>query len=190
MKNNRLNLARHFTACCVCSLLITLSACVYQKPPGRWATINASTLYFSGVKLSDRAITSAYRDTCIEAQQEIEKELINRLPAQIKPLLLYAAKKPPAADSKTAELKLLMTQCDINVDQSGDNFTYYLSLSLRVTLMEDDQSLLNYPVKIDEQLQTDVPSPIFEFSFADAVSRTLLLFKGKQIWLVDKSLPE
>jgi len=184
--------ANCFTTGCFYGLLsLTLSGCAgYQNPPGKWIPIEASALYFSGVELADDAVTSGYSDTCIEAQQEIEKELIKRLPAQVTPLKLYTAKTPPAADSKTAELKILITQCDIDVDQYGGSFSYYLSLPLRVSLTVDNQTLLDTSIKTYEQLQTDVPNPIYEFTFAEAVARTLLLFKGEQIWVGNDSLPD
>jgi hypothetical protein len=189
---DRLRTKRYFTASCIYSLLLfTLSSCSgYQNSPGKWVPIEASALYFSGVELADDAITSGYRDTCIEAQQEIEKELIKRLPALLAPLKLYTAETPPAANSKTAELKTLITQCDIDVDQYGGSFSYYLSLPLRISLTVDNQTLLDTSIKTYEQLQTDVPNPIYEFTFAEAVARTLLLFKGKQVWVGNDSLPD
>jgi hypothetical protein len=189
---DRLRTKRYFAASCIYSLLLfTLSSCSgYQNSPGKWVPIEASALYFSGVELADDAITSGYRDTCIEAQQEIEKELIKRLPALLAPLKLYTAETPPAANSKTAELKILITQCDIDVDQYGGSFSYYLSLPLRISLTVDNQTLLDTSIKTYEQLQTDVPNPIYEFTFAEAVARTLLLFKGKQVWVGNDSLPD
>jgi len=175
----------------ICSLLLPLlllhSCAGYQNPPGRWVAIDASALYFSGVELKDDAITSGYKDTCMEARQEIEKALISKLPAQITPLALYTAENPPAANAKTAELKLFIIQCDIDSDQNGGNFSYYLSLPLRVKLTAGGQTLMDYQMKTYEQIQLSEPSPIFEFTFAEAEKRTLLLFDGNQVWLPDNT---
>lgn len=187
LNNNRYSSVRCFTV--ICSLLpalLILPGCAgYQNPPGKWVPINASALYFSGVELNDDAITSGYKDTCMEAQYEIEKQLISKLPAQIAPLALYTTENPPAADVKTAELKILITQCDIDSDQGGETFYYYLSLPLHITLTMENRVILDYPMKTYEQIQISDPSPAFEFTFAEAEKRTLLLFKGHQIWIPD-----
>ena len=189
LNNKRYNPIRAFTA--ICSLLpalLILPGCAgYQNPPGKWTPINASALYFSGVELNDDAITSGYKDTCIEAQYEIEKQLISKLPAQIAPLALYTTENPPAADVKTAELKLRITQCDIDSEQGGETFYYFLSLPLQITLTMENRILLDYPMKTYEQIQVSIPTPAFEFTFAEAEKRTLLLFKGNQVWIPSDS---
>ncbi len=182
------------TAASLCSLIFALIFSLvgcsgYQNPPGKWLALNASALFFSGVELDDNAVTprtTSYRETCREAAQEIEQKLLKKLPAQISPLVLYSAQKPPPENMKTAELKLLITRCDIDTDQSGGNFSFYLSLPVRLSLTMDEQTLLDYPIKTYEQLQTDVPNPIYEFTYAEAVARTLLLFNGKQVWVPDQ----
>jgi len=182
---DRLHTGRYITAGL---LSFTLAGCNgYQNPPGRWLPIEASALYFPGVELADDAVTSGYRNTCIEAQQEIEKELIKRLPEQIAPLKLLTARPSAAADSKIAELKILITQCDIDVDQYGGSFSYYLYLPIRVSITTDNKTLLDASIKTYEQMQTDVPNPIYEFTFAEPVARSLLLFKGEQVWIPDGS---
>ncbi len=185
--NNLQRMAGFYASVWLCIILLAVPGCGYKNPPGQWQILNSSALYFTGVELSADAVSSGYRDTCMEAPQEIEQALIKKLPAQIKPLILYTAKNPPPAGRQTAELKLLVTQCDIDVEQSGGSFTFYLSLPLRITVTENNQVVLDYPLKTYEQVSIDIPDPVYEFTFAEAVARTLLLFKGQQVWQAGES---
>ena len=170
---------RHISMTGMLALLLVLPACGYQNPPGQWHEINTSSLYFAGVSINDGAITG-YKDTCLEARQEIEQALARRLPARVAPLAFSATGEAP---DNAAVLSLQITRCDIDVDQYGDNFSFYLSLPVQVTLTLNNRTLLDYPLQTFEQLQTDVPNPVYEFSFEEAIARTLLLFDGPQLWL-------
>lgn len=160
--------------------LFILSACSYQRPAGKWTTIDASSIYFSGVQLSDEAIDPNYAMVCREARDEIYTQLLQKLPEKIAPLALQTGKIVPAED--TASLKIRIKRCEIDVEQSGDSFTYYLTLPLTVSLTQNHENLLSYDMATYEQANTDTPGPEFEFTFAEPVARTLQLFDGRRLW--------
>ncbi len=65
-------------------------------------------------------------------------------------------------------------------------FSYYLTLPVEISLTQNGENLLDYNMNSYEQVTIDTPTPAFEFTFAEPVSRTLLLFSGKQLWIPDK----
>ncbi len=166
--------------------LFMLTACAYQRPAGHWRLINASTIYFPAVELEDEAMDLNYEAVCKEAQDEIYAQLVRELPAKIAPLSLTTDKISNEMKSIFATLKIRINRCGIDVDQSGGSFSYYLTLPVEISLTQNGESLLDYNMNTYEQVNIDTPTPEFEFTFAEPVSRTLLLFSGKQLWIPDK----
>ncbi len=171
---------------CNC-LLFLLSACGYQRPDGKWIPLDASGINFSGVELGNEAIDPNYKATCEEARDEIKSQLINQLPAKIAPLVLNTTENLVDKSATVASLRLRITHCEIEVDQIGGSFTYYLTLSLKVDVTQNNENLLSYIMDTYEQLLINNPGPEFEFVFTEPVERTLMLFNGKQLWLPDSS---
>ncbi len=165
--------------------LFGFTGCGYQRPAGKWILIDTSTIYFSGVELDDEAIDLNYKTVCEEAHDEIKTQLIKRLPAKIAPLVLNTTEEPADKNITTATLKFRITRCEIDSDQSGGTFTYYLTLPVKISVTQNNESLLSYNMNTYEQVQIDQPGPEFEFTFAEPVARTLLLFNGKQLWVPD-----
>jgi len=165
--------------------LFSVMACSYQRPAGKWIFIDASTIYFAGVELDDAAIDPNYVAACEEARDEINAQLIKKLPAKIAPLTLNTAENADNHGAATATLKIKITRCEMDVDQSGGSFSYYLTLPLNVSLTQNKKKLLRYNMNTYEQVNIDNPAPEFEFTFAEPVARTLLLFNGRRLWLPD-----
>ncbi len=166
--------------------LSMLTACAYQRPAGHWRLIDASTIYFPAVELEDEAMDSNYAALCKEARDEIHAQLVRELPARIAPLRLTTDKISDEMQSAFATLKLRINRCEIDVDQSGGSFSYYLTLPVEISLTQNGENLLDYRMDTYEQVNIDTPTPAFEFTFAEPVSRTLLLFSGTQLWIPDK----
>lgn len=145
--------------------------------------MDVSEINFSGVELGDEAIDPNYKATCEEARDEIKGQLIDQLPGRIAPLALNMTENPGDKSALAAALKLTITQCDIDVDQIGGSFTYYLTLSLKIDVTQNNESLLSYKMDTYEQLLINNPGPEFEFVFTEPVARTLMLFNGKQLWV-------
>jgi len=145
--------------------------------------MDASDIYFSGVELGDEAIDQSYKATCEEARDEIKGQLINQLPGKIAPLTLNTTENPGDKSALAATLRLTITECDIDVDQIGGSFTYYLTLSLKVDVTQNNERLLSYKMDTYEQVRISSPGPEFEFVFTEPVERTLLLFNGKKLWV-------
>jgi len=163
--------------------LLTITACGYQRPAGKWVSIDASSLYFSAVELSKDGIDPSYAAVCREARDEINAQLIKKLPAKIAPLILKTTVSTEPSDTTTATLKIILNKCEIDVDQNGGAFHFYLTLPFTVSVTQNQQNILSYNMDSYEQVGTDTPSPDFEFTFAEPVARTLLLFNGDKLWL-------
>ena len=168
-----------------CSTLAGLTSCAYQRPNGHWISLKTDVIYFPEVELNEKGIDLNYEAVCKEAQDEINTRLKRKLPAKISPLKLVSGKTVVAANKNVATLKLRISRCEIDVDQSGGSFSYYLTLPVDVSLTQNGTSLLDYSMQTYEQITIDNPAPDFEFTFAEPVSRTLLLFNGRQLWIPD-----
>ena len=164
-------------------IIIMLGACAYQRPAGKWQAIETGAIYFSGVELGEDAVDSSYPDLCREAQKEINRQLVQRLPARIKPLSLQMTKGRMQADMNQAEFHMTITNCELDVKQWDASFTYYLTLMVEITLKDHKQTLMAYRMETYEQLQTDIPSPDFDFSFAEPVARSLKFFDAGRVWV-------
>lgn len=169
------------------SVVSMLAACAYQRPTGQWVAIKAPGVYFSGVEMSKDARDPGYPDVCVEAQDYIKTELSRRLPPNIKPLVFHVPEKPPRTDEWAAVFQMAITNCKLDVEQSGGLATFYLTLSVGVTLKDNDRTLLAYNMETYEQAQTETLSPSFEFTFEELVARTLMLFDGGRVWIPEQS---
>lgn len=167
-------------------LALLLPACAYQPPAGQWNNLNAQSLVFNGVKITPQTLDSGYPDICREAQSEIENQLIRQLPERLLPLTFST----PVASPDSVLLSIQIKQCRVDAQQwdGGTNglvFTYYLTLKLHISLQHKNQKILSYDVNTQEQIDTDTSGPAFEFTFEEAIQRTLLLFKGGQVLIPD-----
>jgi len=134
------------------------------------------------VELSDKAIDLSYAAVCQEAKDEITTQLNKNLPGRIAPLSLIPGKPAPAQETAVI-LNIQIIRCEIDVEQSGGSFSYYLSLPVKISLTQNGKSLLRYNMSTYEQVSVDQPGPEFEFTFDEPVARTLLLFDGNRLWL-------
>ena len=179
-----LSLSKHFRCQLLSSLcLLALTGCGYQRPDGRWIQLDASSIQLATVQLDTEAIDPNYAATCEEARDEIYRQLLKKLPEKIAPLTLAAGEVSTEKNADTAALEIRITGCEIDVDQSGGTFSYYLTLPVKVKLTLNEKNLLNYEMDTYEQISVSTPGPEFEFTFAEPVARTLLLFDGKRLWL-------
>lgn len=163
--------------------LFLLSGCGYSRPDGKWLSLDATAIYFAGVELTEAGINSNDKTVCMEARDEINAQLAEKLPAKIAPLVLKTDNGAGGGDKKNAILKLRIMRCEIDVDQTGGSFTYYLSLPVKVIFTLNKKTVLDYDMSTYEQVNTDTPGAEFEFTFAEPVARTLLLFDGGRLWL-------
>jgi hypothetical protein len=167
--------------------LTLLTACAYKRPAGQWTTIDAPGVYFSGVELSEGAKDSVYPELCVEAQNEIQTQLLHRLPAHIKPLAFHAPQKQKKVDVDKTVFNMTITKCEVDAYQWDASFTFYLTLDVRVTLKENNRTLVAYSMKTYEQLHTDIPNPSFDFTFEEPVARTLILFEKGRVWIPNEN---
>ncbi len=181
-----LYLSKHFHYHLLSSLcLLMLTSCGYQRPDGEWMQLDASTINLTTVQLGIKAIDPNYAATCEEARDEIYSQLLEKLPGKIAPLALAIGETSTGKNVDTATLEIRITRCKIDVDQSGGTFNYYLTLPIKIKLTLNEKNLLNYEMDTYEQVSVSAPGPEFEFTFAEPVARTLLLFDGKRLWLPD-----
>ncbi|VAW70418.1 hypothetical protein MNBD_GAMMA10-3189 [hydrothermal vent metagenome] len=168
---------------------VALLSCAYQPPKGQWLTLDAKSLYLQDVAFAQDAKQSNYREVCADARDDIQQKLLAGLSVRAKPLPLYSSHKLPANLSKgnsRANVQVLISQCQVEVQQwGGASFTFYLSFDLQISVTQREKILLDYSIKTFEQVTTDTPSPAFEFSFEEAIARTLLLFDGGRLLIPD-----
>ncbi len=150
-------------------------------------TIDAPEIYFSGLELKDDVKDSVYPKLCVEAQSEIKAQLMRRLPAQIKPLGFDVSPENKKANADKTVLQMIITKCEVDVQQWNGSFTFYLTLNLQLSLKDSRQSLMSYNMKTYEQLQTAAPDPSFEFTFEEPVARTLILFDNGRVWIPNEN---
>jgi len=165
-----------------CFGLAVLTACAYPRPAGHWMTLETRAIYLPPVVIDEKTMDQNYAAVCREAQNEINRQLKRELAAKIKPLALVGG-KAAGVNADVATLKVSIRRCDIDIDQSGGAFTYYLSLPVNVSLTQNGRTLLDYSMDTYEQVSIDTPAPDFEFTFDEPVTRTLLLFNGRQLWI-------
>ncbi|HED35805.1 MAG TPA: hypothetical protein ENJ08_16550 [Gammaproteobacteria bacterium] len=166
-----------------------LFACAYQPPQGKWIRLDAESLYLEAVVLDKNTMSTNYKNVCVEAGEEIQKQLSEELPARVQPLQFYPAQTPPQ-EGPSANIQILITDCKVDVEQwgaggGGGAFTYYLDLDVKVLVSYKGSTLLSYNIKISDQVDTDIPDPLFEFSFEEPVVRILLLFDGRRLLVPD-----
>ncbi len=135
----------------------------------------APVVVLEGVELADGARGGPYPEVCAEAAEEIAVQLRQRLPEAVRPVKVVAA--VPGAGSWT-RLRVTIESCDIDVDQWGGNFDYYLDLDLSVSLEEDGRTVRRTRFRAGEQEQAHVPVPLWLFTFEGPVRRILGLFRG------------
>jgi len=167
---------------------VTLFACAYQPPQGQWVNLDAESLYLQAVVLDKNTMSTSYKEVCAEAGEEIQKQLSEKLPARVQPLQFYRT-QAPAQDKTRADIQILIIDCKVDVQQwdagGGGSFTWYLNLDVRVLVSYKESTLLSYNIKTSDQVSTDMPGPLFEFSFEETVARILLLFDGRRLLVPD-----
>jgi len=169
-------------------ILIAVAGCAYQRPPGQWVRIDAPAVYFTSVGFGRDAVDPIYTKTCQEAREEIEQQLVRRFPKHLSPLDFYGPKKSPAVKKGLAVFRLEITKCKVEVQQwdvaGGEpSISFYLTLAVRVRLAVNGRPLLTHAMVTYEQVHTDTPTPLFDFTFTEPVDRTLLLFDKGNVWL-------
>ena len=156
-----------------------LSACATPRPEGQWRPIAAPVLYFAGVQLAETALDKGWPEVCHEAQTEIDKQLRQRLPGRIAPLTLRSGRPEPG--DAHARLAMAIESCEVDSDQTGGTFWFYLTLRLRVTLSDGGRELMQRAWAVSENARSSTPSPLYEFTFAEPVRQTLVLFDGPRV---------
>ncbi len=159
-----------------------LAACAYQRPAGDWHSIKSAILYFSEIELPANAVDPTYPDLCREAKKEMSRQLLKRLPARIKPLALQVTKVTGGV-----EFQMKISNCAVDFKQWDASFTYYLTLNVDVVLKDKKKILMAYSMETYEQLQTDIPSPDFDFTFEEPIARSLNLFEAGRVWVPVKN---
>ncbi len=180
-----------------CRLVVLLAGCVFivcacvikpspsNSQSGKWVSLEVPAIIFSAVKINAAATDSAYQNVCIEAQNEITKQLIIQMPEQLKPVVFQVSTPQNKRSISDALLQVEITKCEVDVDQSGGMFEFYLTLQVDVTLKKNNAILMTLPIHSFERVQIDDPSPTFEFSYEESVQRILGLFDSGRVLMVD-----
>lgn len=179
-------------------IFVFLSACAYKQPAGNWQIIDAPGVMFSGVGLTEEAKDKVYPGVCVEAQEEISAELIAALPARVKPLDFTVApqvhqesysksshQRATETENLNADFHVKIVHCELESEQTAATFTFYLTLTIQVSLKVADRTVMVYTMKTHEQAKSSTPDPAFEFIFAEPEIRSLMLLDSGRVWVPD-----
>lgn len=170
------------------ALVLGLTGCAATPdPPGRWLTLPVKTLHLAPLKLAADAGRNDPR-VCDYARRDLQRNLVRSLPGRLAPVAFAPPDEPPSDAATTATLRITITRCLIESHQwdvgGGEpDITFYQTLGLRLQLTDPQgDSLLDHRLETVEQIQTDVPTPIFEFPHRVPAARIYSLFSQGRYW--------
>lgn len=156
-----------------------LSACAQKPRAGDWQALPFDTLQLSAVVLDRAGVARSYPAVCDEGRTELERRLIKGLPGRLAPVRFLRPDEPVLSTaSGTASLVVVITRCLVDsASGSGDSPTFFLDMDLDVRLREGATPHLHRQFTTHEVVyHPNLPTPYFEFSFADPAKAVLGLF--------------
>jgi hypothetical protein len=167
---------------------VLLAGCARRAEPGRWQNLAMERLRLAPVTLTAEAAGDDRR-ICELAREGLQENLVRALPRRLAPVALVAPEAAGTPTAGTGELRVAIRSCTIESHQwdvGGEepDITFYQSLGLRVRVREPSGDLiLERHLETVEQVQTDIPTPIFDFPHAIPASRIYGLFSRGRVWI-------
>ena len=171
-----------------------LAACAGPPhEPGHWQPLALDRVHLAPLELEK---PQALEDpkVCQFAREDLQKLLVQALPGRLAPVGFVAPGGSPPKAGRTGSLRVTITRCRIESHQwdvgGGEpDITFYETLGLRVRLMGPHGApLLDRQLETVEQIQTDVPTPLFDFPHTVPSARIYGLFSQGRVW-VQGALP-
>jgi len=155
--------------------------------PGSWQPLNLDRVRLAEVRLPD---ADQLKDTrvCRYAREDLQKALVRALPRRFAPVGFLAPDESAPDGTRTGTLRVTITHCRIESHQwdvgGGEpDITFYETLGLRVHLTGPrGDTLLDRRLETVEQLQTDIPTPLFGFPHSVPTARIAGLFSEGRYW--------
>lgn len=166
-----------------------LAACAGPpNEPGHWQTLALDRIRLAPVELANPEALADPR-VCQVAREDLQQLLVQALPARLAPVAFVAPGNNPPKAGGTGTLRVTITRCRIESHQwdvgGGEpDITFYQTLGLRVRLTgTGGQVLLDRQLETMEQIQTDLPTPIFDFPHTVPSARIYGLFSQGRVWI-------
>lgn len=170
------------------AIALWLAACAGPpREPGHWQALPVERVQLAPVALEN---AEALKDpkVCRFAREDLQKRLVRALPGRLAPVGFVAPGGSPPRAGGTGRLRVTITRCRIESHQwdvgGGEpDITFYETLGLRVRLTGDrGDVLLDRRLETVEQIQTDTPTPLFDFPHTVPAARIYGLFSQGRVW--------
>ncbi|HKJ71120.1 MAG TPA: hypothetical protein VKA55_05160 [Gammaproteobacteria bacterium] len=168
--------------------LILIAGCASQPTgPGHWQPLALDRVQLAAVALPD-ADRLADPRVCRYAREDLQRNLERSLPRRLAPVGFVAPGDPPPPSGGTGTLRVTITACRIESHQwdvgGGEpDITFYETLDLHVRLADaGGKTLLDRQLETVEQIQTDIPTPLFDFPHTVPAARIYGLFSQGRVW--------
>lgn len=178
----------HPLALLIATLGLLLGGCVTTPPgPGEWHPLEVDRVQLADVALAD-AENLADPRVCRYARDDLQRHLVRILPGRLAPVGFVGPRQEEPGTGQTATLKITISRCRIESHQwdvgGGEpDITFYETLGLRIWLAgATGEVLLDRQLETVEQIQTDTPTPLFEFPHRIPATRIADHFSGGRIW--------
>lgn len=173
----------------VAATALFLAACAGPpKEPGHWQTLALDRVRLAPVELANPEALADPK-VCQVAREDLQQLLVQALPARLAPVAFVAPGTTSPKAAGTGSLRVTITRCRIESHQwdvgGGEpDITFYQTLGLRVRLTgTGGQVLLDRLLETVEQIQTDVPTPLFDFPHTVPSARIYGLFSQGRVWI-------
>lgn len=172
----------------VVALGLLLAGCVtFPEGPGEWRSLGVERVHLAPVVLANAAKQSDPR-ACRYARKDLQRNLVRTLPSRLKPLELVPPGPSRPEIGQAATLTVTITRCRIESHQwdvgGGEpDITFYETLGLRIQLKRSKEAvLLDWRGETVEQVETSLPTPLFEFPHQVPTARIAGLFSRGRVW--------
>jgi hypothetical protein len=173
------------------ALLVGVAGCASPpSEPGHWVALGVDRVRLAPVTLANAEQLADPR-VCRFARADLEKLLVQALPRRLAPVAFRGPGQSVPTSGRTATLRVVIGDCRIESHQwdvgGGEpDITFYETLALRVRLTgPDGRTLLDRRLETVEQVQTDIPTPLFDFPHTVPAARLYGLFSRGRYWQAD-----
>ena len=171
----------------VLGALLLAGCAATPEGPGHWQQLSLDRVRLAPVvlegvdKLADPRV-------CRFAREDLERNLVRTLPRRLAPVAFVPPGREAPGTGRTGTLRVAITKCRIESHQwdvgGGEpDITFYETLGLHVRLTgTGGERLLDRRLETVEQIQTDIPTALFDFPHTVPAARIYGLFSQGRVW--------
>lgn len=168
-----------------------LAGCaITPNEPGHWAPLALDRVRLAPLVLAD-ADRLADPKVCRYAREDLQAALVRALPRRLAPTGFVAPGEEASGGGRTGTLEITIAGCRIESHQwdvgGGEpDITFYETLTMQVRLNGPRGGIiLDRELETVEQIQTDTPTPLFDFPHTVPAARIYGLFSQGRVWQRD-----